>query len=262
MLVEPETLARWLTRLQLTAIRDQLDSLLDEAARQELTLRETLAFLCQREIARKDERRIAAETAEHHSTAPTRFQGSLITRRWRGGGIAIYQKRPPTGAVPGPAGSDRHVGTKTTPPAAMPPAKPKLDPFARRLVSMGPKGYMERRAAMERSDSSLTRHNADEEGHGMAGHATRPKPSPPRAAAVRDSTSPDENQTPATRAERVLCYSDRRLGLVVQFAALTAAGMTSTGEVAGIAEVGPDAVLFGLLGELEAARTRRIPMRR
>jgi hypothetical protein len=50
--------------------------------------------------------------------------------------------------------------------------------------------------------------------------------------------------------------------LVVQFAALTAAGMTSTGEVAGIAEVGPDAVLFGLLGELEAARTRRIPMRR
>jgi hypothetical protein len=36
-----------------------------------------------------------AETAEHHSTAPTRFQGSLITRRWRGGGIAIYQKRPP-----------------------------------------------------------------------------------------------------------------------------------------------------------------------
>ncbi|HTC10113.1 MAG TPA: hypothetical protein VK726_15185, partial [Acetobacteraceae bacterium] len=117
MLVEPETLTRWLTRLKLTAIRDQLDSLLDEAARQDLTLRETLAFLCQREIARKDERRIAAETAEHHSTAPTRFQGSLITRRWRGGGIAIYQKRPPTGAVPGPAGSDRHVGTKTTPPA-------------------------------------------------------------------------------------------------------------------------------------------------
>lgn len=58
MLVEPETLTGWLTRLKLTAIRDQLDSLLDEAARQDLTLRETLAFLCQREIARKDERRI------------------------------------------------------------------------------------------------------------------------------------------------------------------------------------------------------------
>ena len=47
-----------LSRLQLTAIRDQLDNLLDEAAKLELTLRETLAFLCEREIARKDERRI------------------------------------------------------------------------------------------------------------------------------------------------------------------------------------------------------------
>ena len=33
-----------LTRLKLTAIRDQLDSLLDEAARRELTLREAVAF--------------------------------------------------------------------------------------------------------------------------------------------------------------------------------------------------------------------------
>jgi len=47
-----------LTRLKLTAIRDQLDSLLAEAARRELTLAETVAFLCEREIARKDERRI------------------------------------------------------------------------------------------------------------------------------------------------------------------------------------------------------------
>jgi DNA replication protein DnaC len=47
-----------LTRLQLTAIRDQLDTLLDEAARAELSARETLALLCEREIARKDQRRI------------------------------------------------------------------------------------------------------------------------------------------------------------------------------------------------------------
>lgn len=53
-------------RGHLTAIRDQLDSLLDEAARQELTLRETLAFLCQREIARKDERRIQMGTRIAH----------------------------------------------------------------------------------------------------------------------------------------------------------------------------------------------------
>jgi DNA replication protein DnaC len=53
-----DPLARMLTRLKLTAIRDTLDSLLDEAARRELTLREALALLCEREIARKDERRI------------------------------------------------------------------------------------------------------------------------------------------------------------------------------------------------------------
>ena len=47
-----------LTRLKLTAIRDQLDSLLDEAGRGELTLRDALTFLCEREIARKDQRRI------------------------------------------------------------------------------------------------------------------------------------------------------------------------------------------------------------
>jgi DNA replication protein DnaC len=45
-------------RLKLTAIRDQLDSLVDEAARRELTIREALSLFCEREIARKDERRI------------------------------------------------------------------------------------------------------------------------------------------------------------------------------------------------------------
>ena len=33
--VDHETLVGWLTRLQLTAIRDQLDNLLDEAAEKE-----------------------------------------------------------------------------------------------------------------------------------------------------------------------------------------------------------------------------------
>jgi len=56
-MVDP--LAPMLTRLRLNAIRDQLDSLLDEAARRELNLRDALQFLCEREIARKDERRIA-----------------------------------------------------------------------------------------------------------------------------------------------------------------------------------------------------------
>jgi len=53
-----DPLIEMLTRLKLTAIRDQLDSLLDEAARAQLSMRESLSLLCQREIARKDERRI------------------------------------------------------------------------------------------------------------------------------------------------------------------------------------------------------------
>jgi DNA replication protein DnaC len=57
-MIDHDALVEMLTRLKLTAIRDKLDNLLDEAARREMTLREALGFLCQREIARKDERRI------------------------------------------------------------------------------------------------------------------------------------------------------------------------------------------------------------
>lgn len=53
-----DELLSMLTRLKLTAIRDQLDSLLDQASRAELNLREALGMLCAAEIARKDERRV------------------------------------------------------------------------------------------------------------------------------------------------------------------------------------------------------------
>src|SRR5213595_3289816 len=56
--IESDPLISMLTRLKLTAIRDQLDSLVDEAARRELTIREALSLFCEREIGRKDERRI------------------------------------------------------------------------------------------------------------------------------------------------------------------------------------------------------------
>jgi len=56
--MDHEPLIGMLTRLQLTAIRDQLDNLIDEAGRRELTIREALSFFCEREIARKDQRRI------------------------------------------------------------------------------------------------------------------------------------------------------------------------------------------------------------
>jgi DNA replication protein DnaC len=53
-----ERLAEMLDVLKLTAIRDQLDRLLGEAARQELTLADALAMLCERELGRRHERRI------------------------------------------------------------------------------------------------------------------------------------------------------------------------------------------------------------
>ena len=56
--VPVDRLDAMLARLQLTGIRDQLDNLLDEATRHDLSVRETLALLCEREIARKDQRRI------------------------------------------------------------------------------------------------------------------------------------------------------------------------------------------------------------
>jgi DNA replication protein DnaC len=56
---EHQVLVAMLDRLKLSAIRDHLDTLLDEAARSKMTLREALAFLVGREIARRDERRIS-----------------------------------------------------------------------------------------------------------------------------------------------------------------------------------------------------------
>jgi IstB-like ATP binding protein len=57
--IDHETLVAHLYRLKLTAVRDQLDTLLDEAARSKMNLREALAFFVAREIARRDERRLS-----------------------------------------------------------------------------------------------------------------------------------------------------------------------------------------------------------
>ncbi|MBO0742354.1 MAG: hypothetical protein J2P51_13115 [Hyphomicrobiaceae bacterium] len=67
MTVDHDSLHDALTRLKLTAIRDQIDSLLDEAAKRELSLRQALGFLVEREIARKDERRIEMAGKIAHS---------------------------------------------------------------------------------------------------------------------------------------------------------------------------------------------------
>ena len=93
-----------LTRLKLTAIRDQLDSLLDEAARRDLNLREALTFLCEAEIARKDERRIRMGLSMAKFPARSTLEGfdfeaqpsvdpkqirELATSRWIANGDAV-----------------------------------------------------------------------------------------------------------------------------------------------------------------------------
>jgi DNA replication protein DnaC len=47
-----------LGRLKLRALRDRLDGLLEDAARQDLNLREALSLLCDAEMRHREERRI------------------------------------------------------------------------------------------------------------------------------------------------------------------------------------------------------------
>lgn len=117
MAVDHEALIAILTRLKLTAIRDQLDSLLDEVARRELTLRETLAFLCEREVARKEQRRIEMATKIAHFPTVRDLPGfdfkaqpsidprqirDLAACRWVAHGEALLLLGPPgVGKSPG-----------------------------------------------------------------------------------------------------------------------------------------------------------------
>ncbi len=104
------TLTAWLSRLRLTAIRDQLDSLLDEAARKELTLREAVAFLCEREIARREDRRIEMGSKIAHFPTVRELDGfdfaaqpsidpgqirDLAVCRWVAHGDALLLLGPP-----------------------------------------------------------------------------------------------------------------------------------------------------------------------
>jgi len=110
MTADHESLLTALSRLKLTAIRDQLDSLLDEAAKRELSLREALAFLVEREIARKNERRIAMASKIAHFPAVGDLDGfdfaaqpsldprqvrELAACRWVAHGEALLLLGPP-----------------------------------------------------------------------------------------------------------------------------------------------------------------------
>lgn len=58
MTTEQDHLEQLLTRLKLTAVRDKLDNLLDEAARKAMSFREALTFICEQEVHSKDHKRI------------------------------------------------------------------------------------------------------------------------------------------------------------------------------------------------------------
>jgi DNA replication protein DnaC len=105
-----EHLSAMLTRLKLTALRDQLDSLLDEAARRQFNLREALAFLCETEVARKDQQRIQMAMSIAHFPFVRTIEGfdfeaqpsldpgqlrELATGRWIANGDALLLLGPP-----------------------------------------------------------------------------------------------------------------------------------------------------------------------
>lgn len=105
-----DRLDEMLARLKLAGIRDQLDSLLDEAARSNLSTRETLAMLCEREIARKDHRRIDMALKLAHFPAVKELAGfdfeaqpaidpkqirDLAASRWIANGENVLLLGPP-----------------------------------------------------------------------------------------------------------------------------------------------------------------------
>ncbi len=73
-----DALPDMLARLKLTAMRDRLDALLGEAARGDLSLRETLALLCRAEVSHREERRIQM------GTSIAKFPHQRTLAPWRG----------------------------------------------------------------------------------------------------------------------------------------------------------------------------------
>jgi DNA replication protein DnaC len=108
--LDHQALEAMLGQLRLTAIRDQLDTLLDEAARREMNLREAIAFLCEREVSRRNERRVDMATKIAHfpnlrdldgfdfAAQPSLDKGQvrdLAASRWVAHGDALLLLGPP-----------------------------------------------------------------------------------------------------------------------------------------------------------------------
>lgn len=109
-MAEQEYLLNLLTRLKLGAIKDKLDYLLDEAARKEMNLRESLVFFCEQEVQNKDQKRVQlginmskfpfTRTLDQFdlSAQPSIDAGQLrelATCRWVGNGDSVLLLGPP-----------------------------------------------------------------------------------------------------------------------------------------------------------------------
>jgi DNA replication protein DnaC len=105
-----DRLVEMLGALKLTAVRDQLDRLLEEAAKAELALPEALVMLCGRELDRKHERRIemglsiarfpavrelSAFDFKAQPSLDARQIKELATGRWVGLGETVLLLGPP-----------------------------------------------------------------------------------------------------------------------------------------------------------------------
>ena len=105
-----EELDGMLNRLRLGAIREQLDGLLEEAARRQLNLREALAWLCAAEVASKEQRRLSMAMTIAHFPFVRTLEGfefeaqpsidpgkirDLATCRWVANGDNVVLLGPP-----------------------------------------------------------------------------------------------------------------------------------------------------------------------
>jgi DNA replication protein DnaC len=105
-----EELDGMLSRLRLGAIREQLDALLEEAARRQLNLRESLAWLCAAEVASKEQRRLSMAMTIAHFPCVRTLEGfefeaqpsidpgkirDLATCRWVANGDNVVLLGPP-----------------------------------------------------------------------------------------------------------------------------------------------------------------------
>ena len=105
-----DRMEEFLTRLKLTAIRDQLDTLLDDVSRKDMTHREALLYLLEAEVARKNQRRFTMgvniarfpfvrtlddfDFDAQPSINPKQIR-DLATCRWVGNGDALLLLGPP-----------------------------------------------------------------------------------------------------------------------------------------------------------------------